>query len=101
MTKKTTQVPKKSSKSMQFGTTRKRNKKYSGNTLLKARATILTGYKIKAKFSEEKVHCSQVSNGNINRLDHEYFYQSNIKGLLHLKPDDCKTKLRRLNLTAI
>ena len=45
----------------------------------KARATTLTGYKITANFSEKKVHCSQVSNGNSNRLDHESFYQSNIK----------------------
>ena len=27
-------------------------------------ATTLTGYKFKATFSEKKVHCSQVSNGN-------------------------------------
>ena len=30
----------------------------------KARATTVTGYKFKATFSEKKVHCSQVSNGN-------------------------------------
>ena len=65
----------------------------------KARATTLTGYKFTATFSEKKVHCSQVSNGNKNRLDHESFYQSNIERLLHLNPDDCKTELHRLNLT--
>ena len=54
----------------------------------KARATTLTGYKFTATFSEKKVHCSQVSSGNKNRLDHESFYQSNIERLLHLKPDD-------------
>ena len=65
----------------------------------KARATILTAYKFTATFFEKKVHCSQVSNGNENRLDHESVYQSNIERLLHLKPDDCKNELLRLNLT--
>ena len=65
----------------------------------KTRATTFTGYKFTATFSEKKVHCSQVSNGNKNRLDHESFYQSNIEKLLHLNPDDCKNKLLRLNLT--
>ena len=65
----------------------------------KARATTITGYKFTATLSEKKVHCSQVSNGNKNRLDHESFYQSNIERLLHLSPDDCKNKLRRLNIT--
>ena len=65
----------------------------------KARSTTLTGYKITATFSEKKVHCSQVSNGNKNRLDHESFYQSNIEKLLHLSPQDCKNKLTRVNLT--
>ena len=37
----------------------------------KARAKTVTEYKITATFSEKKVHCSQVSNGNKNRLDHE------------------------------
>ena len=45
----------------------------------KARSTTLTGYKFTATFSEKKVHCSQVSNGNKNRLDHESFYQSKIE----------------------
>ena len=67
----------------------------------KARSTTLTGYKFTATFSENKVHCSQVSNGNENRLDHESFYQSNIKRLLHLSPQDCKNELRRLNLTNV
>ena len=35
----------------------------------KTRATTLTGYKFTANFSEEKVQCSQVSNGNKNMLD--------------------------------
>ena len=56
----------------------------------KARVTTLTGYNFTATFSEKKVHCSQVSNGNKNRLDHESFYQSNIERFLNLKPDDCK-----------
>ena len=67
----------------------------------KARATTVTGYKFTATFSEKKVHCSQVSNGNKNRLDHESFYQSNIERLLHLNPDDCKNELLRLNITRI
>ena len=65
----------------------------------KARSATLTGYKFTAAFSEKKVHCSQVSNGNKNRLDHESFYQSNIERLLHLSPQDCKNELRRLKLT--
>ena len=65
----------------------------------KARATTFTRYKFTATFSEKKVHCSQVSNGNKNRLDHESFYRSNIERLLHLNPDNCKNELLRLNLT--
>ena len=64
----------------------------------KARATTLTGYKITAPFSEKKIHCSQVSNSNKNRLNHESFYQSNIERLLHLIPADCKNELKRLNV---
>ena len=45
----------------------------------KTRATTSTGYKFTATISEKKVHCSQVSNGKKNRLDHESFYQSNLK----------------------
>ena len=56
----------------------------------KARTTTLTEYRFTATFSEKKVHCSQVSNGNKNRLDHESFYQSNIEKLLHLSRDDGK-----------
>ena len=65
----------------------------------KARATTVAGYKFTATFSEKKVQCSQVSNGNKNRLDHESFYQSNIEGLLHLNPDNCKNELLKLNIT--
>ena len=64
----------------------------------KARATKVTGYKFTATFFEKKVHCLQVSNGNKNRLDHESFYQSNIKRLLHLNPDDFKNEQLRLNI---
>ena len=42
---------------------------------------------------------SQISNRNKNRLDRESFYQSNIERLLHLKAQDCKSELLRLNLT--
>ena len=59
----------------------------------------MTGYKFTATFSEEKVHCSQVSNGNKTRLDHESFYQRKIQRLLHLNHEDCKNELQRLNLT--
>ena len=45
---------------------------YSTKFYSKARATTVTGYKFTAKLSEKKVHCSQVSNGNKNRLDHEF-----------------------------
>ena len=65
----------------------------------KAQSTTITGYKFTASFSEKKVHSSQVSKGNKNRLDHESFYQSTIERLLHLNPQDYKNELRRLNLT--
>ena len=61
----------------------------------KARAQTLIGYNFTATFSEKKVHCSQVSNSNKNRLDHESFYQSNIERLLHLSPENCKNELKR------
>ena len=67
----------------------------------KARATTLKRYKFTATFSEKKIHCSQVSNGNKNRLDHESFYQSNIERLLHLSPEECKNELERLKITSI
>ena len=66
----------------------------------KARATTLTGYKFTAKFSEKKVHCSQVSSGNKNGLDHESFYRAKIERLLHLIPNDCKNELERLKITS-
>ena len=65
----------------------------------KARATTITGDKFTATISEKKIHCSQVSNGNKNRLDHESFYQSNIEIILHNNPQNCKNELKRLNLT--
>ena len=64
----------------------------------KARATTLIGYNFTATFSEKKVQCSQVSNGNTNRLDHKSFYQTNIERLLHLSPEDCKNELKRLKI---
>ena len=66
----------------------------------KARATTLTGYNFTATFSKNKVHCSQVSNENKNRLDHGSFYESSIGRLLHLQPECCKNELLRLNLTS-
>ena len=66
----------------------------------KGRAVTLIGYKFTATFSEKKVHCSQVSNGNKNRLDQESFYQSNIERHLHLQSEDCKSELLRLILTS-
>ena len=65
----------------------------------KARSTTVTGYKFTATFCEKKAHCSQVSNGNKNRLDHKPFYQSNKERLLHLNTDDSKNELLRINLT--
>ena len=47
----------------------------------------------------KKVHCSHVSNGNKNCLDHESFYQSNIEKLLHLSPENCKNEPNPFNLT--
>ena len=44
--------------------------------------------KLQRHFSEKKVHCSQVSNGNKNGPDHESFYQNNKERLLHLNPQD-------------
>ena len=56
----------------------------------KARATTVIGYKFTATFSEKKVHCSQVSNGNKNRLDHESFYQSNIDFTSQSRKNECQ-----------
>ena len=64
----------------------------------KARSTTLTGYKFTETFSEKKVHCSQVSSGSKNRLDHESFYQSNIERLLHISPQDCKKRIKATKL---
>ena len=87
---------------MRIGTTSYRNHKCSSNIIFKkARATTLTSFEFTATFSEKKVHCSQVANGNKNRLDHESFYQSNIERLLHSKSDDCKNNLLRLNFKKI
>ena len=66
----------------------------------KAPATTLTGYRLTATFSLRNVYCFQVSNGNKNRLDHDSFYQSNIKRLLHLSADVCKNELRQLKITS-
>ena len=65
----------------------------------KAQATTLRGYKITAKISEKKLHCSQRSNGNKNRLDHESFFKINIENFLNLNPEDCKNELQRLKIT--
>ena len=82
---------------MRNRTTSYRNYKCNSDTLIKSPSS--NSYKFTATFSEKKVHCSQVSNGNKNRLDHESFYQSNIERLLHLNPEDCKNELLRLNIT--
>ena len=84
---------------MRIRTTRNINIKINSHTLFKSSSYNFTGYKITATFSQKKVHCSQVSKGNKNRLDHESFYQSNIKKLLHLSPEDCKKRTNQLNLT--
>ena len=84
---------------MRTRTTSYRNHKCNNNIILKSPSKNTVGYKFTAIFSETKVHHSQVSNGNKNRLDHESFYQSNIERLLHLDPDDCKNELLRLKLT--
>ena len=64
----------------------------------KARATTLKGYKFTAKYSEKKAHCSQVSHGNKNRIDHESF-NSNIERLLHLNTEDCTNELPNSKIT--
>ena len=80
---------------MQIRTPTNRNNKYTSYILLKS-----TSYNTKtANFFEKKTHRSQVSNGNKNRLDHEFFYQSYIERLLHLSPDDCKNELKWLKIT--
>ena len=56
----------------------------------KTRATTLTGYKFTENFSEKKLHCSQVSNGNRKKLDHQSFYKNKFERLLLLNPEDCK-----------
>ena len=54
--------------------------------------------KLTGKLSDTKVNCSQVSNGNKNRLDHEFFDQSIVEKLLYLDPEVCKNELKRLKV---
>ena len=68
------------------------------NRYPKARATTLIGYEITGKFSEKKVHGSQVSNGIKNRLGHKSFYHNNIERLLHNDPEDSKKKQKLLKV---
>ena len=87
---------------MRIRTISYRTNKYNSYPLLKCTSynTINSGYKFTATISENKVHCSQVSNGNKNRLDHDFFYQSIIEKFFHLSPDDCKTELSQLKITS-
>ena len=62
----------------------------------KAGATTLTGYNFTVRFADKKVHCSQVSSSNKNRLDLESFYRSNIGKLFYLNPEYCKNEQQRL-----
>ena len=57
----------------------------------KARARTQTGYKFTAIFSEKKVHCSQVSNGNKNRLDHEFLTKVTSRDFYNSAPKTAKT----------
>ena len=54
--------------------------------------------KLTGKQSDTKVNCSQISNGNKNRLDHELFDQSIEEKLLDLDPEVCKNELKRLEV---
>ena len=73
---------------MRIRTTTYRKHKCNSNIILKSPSS--NTYRL--QISEKNVHCSQDSNGNKKRLDHESFYQSNIERLLHLKHDNCKKK---------
>ena len=84
---------------MRNRTTSYRNYKCNSDTVFKSPSNNSHRIQFHTTFSEKKVHCSQVSNGNKSRLDHESFYQSNIERLLHLNPDDCTNELLRLNIT--
>ena len=64
----------------------------------KDRATIHTSDNFTGKFFGKKKHCSQVSNGNKNRLNLASCYQSNIERLIYLIPEDCKNELKRLKI---
>ena len=78
---------------MRIRITRHRNNNYSSSTLHKSPSYNFNRIEIYNQICE-KVHRSQVSNGNKNRLDHESFHQSNIETLFHLNPDDCKNDLK-------
>ena len=54
--------------------------------------------KLTEKQSDTKVNCSQISNGNKNRLDHESFDQSIEEKLLDLDPEVCKNELKLLEV---
>ena len=84
---------------MRIRTTRNRNNKKISNTLFESPSYNLKRISIHSKVFRGKVYCSQVSNGNSNRLDHESFYHRNIERLLHFKPADCENELKRLEKT--
>ena len=84
---------------MYIRTKRNSNNGYSSDTLIKSPSYNLNRIQIHSNILREKVHGSKVSNGNKNRLDHKSFYQSKIKRLLHLSPEDCKNELNWLKLS--
>ena len=73
---------------MRIRTTRKKNN-YRSDLLFKT-----PSYNLNKILFREKAHCSQVSNGNKNRLNHEFFYQSKIERLLHLNAEGCNNELQ-------
>ena len=82
---------------MRIRATRIRNCDYRSHTLFKSPSHNLNRIQLHSNILREKVHCSQVSNGNRNRLDHKSFYQSKLERLLH-NPEDCKNELQRLKI---
>ena len=78
---------------MRIGTTRIKNNKYSSHVLFKIPSYNIKRIKIYSNTLREKVHCSQVSNGNKNRLDHEYFNQIHEENFCILALKVVKTNL--------
>ena len=85
---------------MRIGTTGYRNNKYNNYTLLESMSYNTNRIQIHSDLFRKKSTLVSSLKHNKNRLDHESFYQSKIKKILHLSLDDYKNEPDRLKLTS-